>query len=109
MNKAITDLTGRAVKPLGTELPSDVLGAKQLSGMLNGGNRFMLSSGTGDCNKSCYSIKQNFGTYYTKNIWWCYLPKSCVSSYGSSFWSFQKYWCTFNRFYMENTSLKIAL
>ena len=47
MNKAITDLTGRAVKPLGTELPSDVLGAKQLSGLLNGGNRFMLSSGTG--------------------------------------------------------------
>lgn len=78
MNKAITDLTGRAVKPLGTELPSDVLGAKQLSGLLNGGNRSMLSSGTGDCNKSCYSIKQNFGIYYTKKYLVLPSKKLCI-------------------------------
>ena len=47
MGKSITDLTGRAVKPFATELPTDVIGAKQVSDLLNAGNRFMLSSGTG--------------------------------------------------------------
>jgi len=47
LNKSITNLTGRVVKPFTTELPTDLTGAKQVSTLLNNGNRFILSSGTG--------------------------------------------------------------